>query len=246
MARAAQNLVDVFRGEQCIMGEEIQDLLSCYAVAAAGASDWAKQSLVCGTFKAAFKIMGLDVDAESLANGCPSLGTIANWEFRLAAGSLASVIHDIKKDAERLKEVDMPLHISLITDHGNRKGVDHLVKVIMWSSIDAKGNRVIRRFNLDIDAGEHTAVGAAEAIKRSLSVLGLEEERDNLRFSHLHGDRGGGGAVQSIFPELQSLEVLHILATWTNCMLHALQKALETASIRTFGRTALTYIIAHS
>eukprot|EP00956_Cyclotella_meneghiniana_P035228 scaffold112765_cov17-Cyclotella_meneghiniana.AAC.1 len=59
------------------MEEEIQDLLSCYAVAAAGASDWAKQSLICGSFKAAFKIMGLDVDAESLANGCPSLGTIS-------------------------------------------------------------------------------------------------------------------------------------------------------------------------
>eukprot|EP00956_Cyclotella_meneghiniana_P017424 scaffold28348_cov21-Cyclotella_meneghiniana.AAC.2 len=133
----------------------------------------------------------------------------------------------------------MPLHISLITDHGNRKGVDHLVKVIMWSSVDAKGKRLIRRFNLDIDAGEHTATGAAEAIKKSLSVLGLEEERDNLRFSHLHGDRGGGGAVWKIFPELQSLEVLHVLATWTNCMLHALQKALETASIRTFGKQGM-------
>lgn len=53
----------------------------------------------------------------------------------------------------------MPLDISLVTVHGNRKGVNHLVKVIMWSSIDKKGNRVIRRFNLDIGTGEHNTSG---------------------------------------------------------------------------------------
>ena len=86
----------------------------------------------------------------------------------------------------------------------------------MWSSIDEKGNRVIRGFNLDIDASKHTASGAADAIKQSLAKLGLDEERDNLRFSHLHGDRGGGDAVQTIFPALVDLEVLHVLATWIN------------------------------
>ena len=112
----------------------------------------------------------------------------------------------------------------------------------MWSSIDEKGNRVIRRFNLDINASKHTASGAADAIKQSLAKLGLEEERDNLRFSHLHGDRGGGDAVQTIFPALVDLEVLHVLATWINCMLHAVQKALETASIRTFGKQGMGHM----
>jgi hypothetical protein len=86
---------------------------------------------------------------------------------------------------------------------------------------------VFQRFNLDIDEGGHTTVSAADAIKKSVDALGFSEENDNILICHLRGDRGGGGAVQSLFHPLIDLEVLHLLSTWTNCMLHALQKALE-------------------
>jgi hypothetical protein len=130
----------------------------------------------------------------------------------------------------------------VITDHGNRKGVDHFVKLLIWSSIDVTtttGRRMIRRYNLDIDGAGHTTTEAVNAIKRSLSILGLTEEADNVQFTHIHGDRGGGGAVQSMYGPLVSLEVLHIMATWSNCILHAVQKALENAAVGTFGKQGM-------
>jgi hypothetical protein len=72
-----------------------------------------------------------------------------------------------------------------------------------------------------------------------LAILGLDEEEDNVQFTHIHSDRGGGGAVQSMHGHLVSIEVLHVLATWSNCLLHAVQKALENASISTFGKQGM-------
>jgi hypothetical protein len=58
-----QKLLDKFqKGEQCNFDQETHDILSAYSVAASGASDWGKQSLIAGAFKAAFHIMGQDRD----------------------------------------------------------------------------------------------------------------------------------------------------------------------------------------
>jgi hypothetical protein len=62
--------------------EYTQDTLAAYSVAAAGASDWAKQQLICGTFKSAFDIMGLSVEAQALSMGCPDVGTIATKQSK--------------------------------------------------------------------------------------------------------------------------------------------------------------------
>lgn len=42
-----------------------------------------------------------------------------------------------------------------------------------------------------------------------------------------------------MYGPLVSLEVLHVLATWSNCILHAVQKELENASISTFGKQGM-------
>eukprot|EP00956_Cyclotella_meneghiniana_P024741 scaffold50100_cov36-Cyclotella_meneghiniana.AAC.1 len=75
--------------------------------------------------------MGIKISHEQLSKAMPSTDTLRNWEFDLAGGCLASVIDRIAKDALLVKQqTGMPLQISLITDHGNREGVDHLVKMI--------------------------------------------------------------------------------------------------------------------
>jgi hypothetical protein len=62
-----------------------------------------------------------------------------NWEFKLAAGCMATVIHQIANDTGRMmKRHKRKLEITLVTDHRNREGVDHLVKMIVWSSWDTK------------------------------------------------------------------------------------------------------------
>jgi hypothetical protein len=95
---------------------------------------------------------------------------------------------------------------------------------------------MICEFNIDANASGHLTEEATNAIKRSLGVLRLKEEEDNVQFIRIHWDGGGGGLVQSMYGPSISLEVLHVLAmaTWTNCILHAVnrrQKALENASI---------------
>jgi hypothetical protein len=43
------------------------------------------------------------------------------------------------------------LQITLVTDNGNRQGVDHFVKMICWTSIDSRGKHILRHFNFDVD-----------------------------------------------------------------------------------------------
>lgn len=79
---------------------------------------------------------------------------LKNWEFSLGAGCLAKVIAEIKRDAMRLKDkYGWALQITLVTNHANHEGVDHFVKMIIWSSRDEKGSHILRHFNLDIDKG---------------------------------------------------------------------------------------------
>jgi hypothetical protein len=175
-----------------------------------------------------------------IANGCPSTSAIANWGMDLAAGSMASIIQALNTDIKRLKDKGMKLRITLMTDHGNRKGVDHLVKVLLWASVDEKtGRRYIRRFNLDIDEAGHKTKEVVDAIALSLTVLGIGVQEVDFILSNITGDRGGGGAVQSIHPELVKLGTMPETSTFLNCMLHAMNKALETASTETLGTQGL-------
>jgi hypothetical protein len=115
----------------------------------------------------------------------------------LAAGCLAEIVHQIHLDAERLRRKygnRVKLQITLITDHGNRDGIDHFVKMICWASEDEKGNKLLRHFNLDIDRGGHSAVAACNAIIKSLEPpLNLAE--CNVEIYFIVGDNGGGAAV---------------------------------------------------
>ena len=100
--------------------------------------------------------MDIDLSHSELASACPDVGTIKNWEMDLAGGCLAKVIHEIAKDAKLMSKLGMKLQISLITDNGNRKGIDHFVKMIVWVSVDEDGQRHVHHFNLDIDKDGHT------------------------------------------------------------------------------------------
>jgi glutaredoxin 2 len=79
-ADSVDKLLKHFKGknERCTLPDYSKDTLAAYSAAAAGACDWAKQQLICGTFKTVFDIMDLPVDAKVLAMGCPDVGAIAN------------------------------------------------------------------------------------------------------------------------------------------------------------------------
>lgn len=112
--------------------------------------------------------------------------------------------------------------------------------VLLWASVDEKtGRRYIRRFNLDIDEAGHKTKEVVDAIALSLTVLGIGVQEVDFILSNITGDRGGGGAVQSIHPELVKLGTMPETSTFLTCMLHAMNKALETASMETLGTQGL-------
>lgn len=121
----------LFRGQQTRFPRKAKAIITASTIPAAGASDFGVQSVVFGTTKAIAEVMGIKISHEQLSKAMPSTDSLRNWEFDLAGGCLASVIDRIAKDALLVKQqTGMPLQISLITDHGNREGVDHLVKMI--------------------------------------------------------------------------------------------------------------------
>jgi hypothetical protein len=65
---------------------------------------------------------------------------------------MATIISQIILDGKRMMEkYGKKLQITLVTDHGNRRGVDHFVKMICWPSVDDQGKHILRHFNLDIE-----------------------------------------------------------------------------------------------
>jgi hypothetical protein len=233
LAKSAKAFRALFEKGQTAFPDRSKDIIAASSMAAAGASDWGVQSVIFGTLKAVAEVMELNLTHQELADGCPDVTTLKNWEFNLAGGCLAKAIDEIAKDADRLKEHDMKLQLCLMTDHGNREGIDHLVKVIVWASIDADGNRVIRHFNLDIDKGGHTTEAAADAIELSLQSLMLEGL--DVEISFIVGDAGGGAAVHQLRPALVTRGVMPEFSDYVNCLLHALNLSYQTACIDSMG-----------
>lgn len=97
---------------------------------------------------------------------------------------------------------------------------------------------MIRKFTLDMDYdGGHKSISAAEAIKLSWELLGLGAQ-DNVSLEFNVGDSGGGAAVQHLICELIRLGVMPKHSIHIRCLLHAMNKVLETAcedAMSTFG-----------
>eukprot|EP00956_Cyclotella_meneghiniana_P020293 scaffold35578_cov56-Cyclotella_meneghiniana.AAC.2 len=217
----------LFRRTKTRFPPKAKSIITASTIPAAGASDFGVQSVIFGTTK-------IKISHEQLSQAIPSVKTLRNWEFDLAGGCIASVIDQIANDAKPVKEeTDKPLQISLITDHGNRDGMDHLVKMICWSSMDKDGNRILQHFNLDVDRGGHSYIEAANAISHSLRQLMLDDY--DAEFSFITGDSGGGAKVQSLHPTLRDSETMTEWSDYINCLLHALNLAFQTACIDSLG-----------
>ena len=157
---------------------------------------------------------------KELATGCPDVGTLCNGELNVAAGCMAKVIAGIARDAKFMsQQYKRKLQITLVTDHGNRSGVDHFVKMVVWTSIDKTGRHKLNHFNLDVNKGGQTTVVGANAIHRSLQSLKLDGVY--VEYSFIRGHSGGGAKDQLPYPKLTELEVLSSSSDFVNCILHA-------------------------
>ena len=139
----------LFTGKQTRFSARAKRTISVSTLAAAGASDYGVQSVIFGTLKAVCDEIRLSLTPKQLANAVPDVGTLRNWEFDVAAGCMAKVIAQIMQDAEdMMKRYGTKLQITLVTDLCNRAGVDHFVKMIVWTSVDKSGQLKLNHFNL--------------------------------------------------------------------------------------------------
>eukprot|EP00956_Cyclotella_meneghiniana_P023267 scaffold44959_cov39-Cyclotella_meneghiniana.AAC.6 len=140
MVEAVGKLGNMFKGKQAKFSTRAKRIIAVSSLAAAGASDYG-ESVIFGTLKAITEEMKMGLTDKELASGCPDVGTLRNWEMNVAAGCMAKVISQIARDAEYMMEnYKQKLQITLVTDHGNRSGVDHFVKMIVWTSVDKQGS----------------------------------------------------------------------------------------------------------
>ena len=135
LVNGARMFKDLFKGARCHFSKRMKRTITAYSLAAVGASDFGVQSVIFGVLKAMNDEMELGISNKALADCTPSALSLANWEYDLAAGCMATIINQIATDAERMMTTHgKKLQITLITDHGNRRGVDHFVKQICWTS----------------------------------------------------------------------------------------------------------------
>jgi hypothetical protein len=153
LANGAKKVIRLFKGKQTSFSAKAKQTIIASTIPTKGTSDAGVQSVIFGTLKAIVDEMGLKVSPRQLARSCHSVKSLRNWEFKFAAGCLAKVIHQIACDAEQMlmKKYGKKLQITLVTDNGNRQGVDHFVKMICWTSIDSRGKHILRHFNFDVD-----------------------------------------------------------------------------------------------
>jgi hypothetical protein len=106
-------------------------ILSIFCLRASGASDAAKESIICGTIKALMHQIGFDkfITHEQLARASPCQSTFGNWELKLASWYYALNIWEILKEKDRTGK---PVILALMTDHGNRKGSGFFAKLLVW------------------------------------------------------------------------------------------------------------------
>ena len=111
--------------------------------------------------------------------------------------------------------------------------------MMSWAARNNNGDRIVKRFCLDVDKSSHTAVDCADAVKTSMTKLGMAGlNLASIIIKMISGDTEGGGAVQNIPPKLTLTEkkATPKSSQKFNCQLHAKNKKLENACIKTFGK----------
>ncbi|KAL7526497.1 hypothetical protein ACHAXR_005589 [Thalassiosira sp. AJA248-18] len=126
-----------------------------------GCSDEATIMIMAGLTKGLLKEIGIDdISNESIGLGLPSRATLVAIENSLAA--------DVRsKDALEIVE-DGANCFGAITDHGHRKGQDHLVKCATWAGYNENGKETIKVSCMDVDIGGHTAAEGGAAVRKSM------------------------------------------------------------------------------
>jgi hypothetical protein len=232
------NILSRFNKTRCTWDDVTKGIFTIMNSIGYGCSDEATVFIMGGTLAGFFQSLNIDITATQIANALPSRSTLANWEFDVAADCLLGLCWQMKKAGLT--------QLALTTDHGHRKGQDHLVKVLSYPDMTKSGHLTIGNFCLDVDQGGHTTIDAAEAIKLSvlpfLDILNRfinDDEGSGVKLSVITGDAGGGASVQYLHPELMKLKLMGDDSKRLSCDMHNLNKAFEIACTDSWGRQGI-------
>ena len=199
-----------------------------------GCSDEGSASIISGTLAALFKILKIEISGDQIANAVPSRRTIGRMEIRLAAECLFGLLWEMKEAGVT--------DVGITTDHGHRKGQDHLVKLLSFPVKKDDGNLSINFLCLNIDSAGHSTAEASDAISKDMKwFLDLLSEfmGKDVKLSVITGDAGGGAAVQHLHPALQDIGIMDAVSKRLSCDLHNLNKALEIGCVDTWGKQGI-------
>lgn len=202
-----------------------------------GCSDEGTRFIMGGTLSGLFGEVGLKINEEQISNVVPSGDTLKNWEIELATDCLFGLCWEMKN-----AKVEQ---LGITTDHGHRKGQDHLVKLLSFPNLTSDGDYTIDFMCLNIDSAGHTTEEASNAIADDVSALLMilsEFLGDDVKLSVITGDAGGGASVQQLHPALQKKGQMDEWSKKLSCDMHNLNKALEIACIDTWGKQGIGHL----
>ena len=124
-AEAIDKLYQVFAGQRCNLPQRARNMLAACNLLAYGCGDEAKSILQLGTCKALLLVMELDdISNEAISKAMPKRDTVARDEHYLAAMARAVRRQEMRDDNV--------VSLGGESDHGKRKGLDHLVFPVKW------------------------------------------------------------------------------------------------------------------
>ena len=229
-AATHKNIMKLLRKERCPFSPESMTMLMGYAQHCHGGSDEGKQMMIAGTLHAFF--MNIDFDdytPKQIAAITPSQTMIAVHDLLLGVDCFVVQCHTINKSGVKTA--------CFSSDHGNRKGMDSLAKLLTHAGFDEEGNEIVVDFLLDFDKAGHKTEEAADAIIASLQRLKLL--CPDLKIVGISGDAGGGGAVQYLYTRLVELGLMDKDSRWSNCGIHSINKTVERPVKDTAGDQGL-------
>ena len=232
-AEVTDRLVKLFKKGKTVLPPRYLQFLATVSLLNSGGSDKGTVTLFAAMALALIRSIGIseeDISNEDIAKGCLCEATLAEYEYRVAARLIMMKVRQINRSGVRV--------LSMTTDGGHRKKMDHIVKMLHYIFFDDDGKPRLGHFIIDVDTCGKTADKIAAGIKRSMAPI-LNLLSDNVKIWGLTGDSGGGGAVQTIFPKLVENGVLEAYSRFIKCVMHALSKPFEVACTKAFGTQGL-------
>ena len=143
-ASVKKNLDRLVKASRCPLGPDPMRILTAFAQHNHGGSDEGTQMVIAGAWAALFRRIEYDITPEALGKIVPSQSMLASWDKLFGVDCFMVECNQINKSGVT--------HVTVTSDHGERKKIVSLVKIVCYAGRDKDGNRIVKTFCLDFDS----------------------------------------------------------------------------------------------